>query len=595
MKKNTIAVLPFKNISSDEQNEFFSDGITEEIINALSKIDSLNVISRTSSFYFKDKNLPLRQISEELKANILLEGSTRIYGEQVRITASLIDAENDSGFWSESWDRKMENIFEIQDEVSLVIADKIREQFGHMEIDEHLVEKQTESLDAYQYALKARYHFNKWNPQDVKLSIDLFEKALELDPNHTESVVGLADAYSFMATTQFMPREEAWMKSVEYTQMAYQLDDQNAGVHYLLANMSFFGDCNYKEAGQHAAKSIELKPSYPEAQQYMAFLYILNDEMDKALYHLNIALATDPLNQETLFYKAYYNYRKGDFSESQTILNSLLQKNPKNIPAYVVKVYNLIMMEEYDEALNVLESVAEEIIIPIEKMGMLCLMHIRKGEIEEAQKILSELKLKSQDPTAHQAHSYLYLAYVNFGEYDKALDWLEEAIEMKSSVLMLSFSDSLAHQVKKTSRYQQIKSKIYQKFDSIEEIKNEKPALLDDEMAELYAKSLQKHMIEEEAFLIPNLSLRSLANQLEIHPNKLSWLLNEKLQKNFNEFVNHYRIEYFKKLYLNPENNHISIVGLAYESGFNSKTVFNTYFKKETGMTPKAFLKQNLA
>jgi len=595
VKKNTIAVLPFKNISSDKQNEFFSDGMTEEIINALSKIDLLQVISRTSSFYFKDKKLPLRQISEELDANILLEGSTRIHGEQVRISATLIDAENDVGFWADSWDRKMENIFEIQDEISLKIADKIREQFGHMEIDEHLVKKQTSNLDAYQYALKARYHFNKWNPQDVSLSIELFEKALELDPKHTESAVGLADAYSFMATTQFMPRMEAWMKSVEYTQKAYQLDSQNAGVHYLLANLSFFGDCNYKEAGQHAAKSIALKPSYPEAQQYISFLYILDDKMDKALNHLNMALATDPLNQETLFYKAYYNYRNGDYSNALIILDNLLQNNPKNIPAYIVKVYALIMQEDYERAIDFLESIPEELIIPVEKIGINCLMYIRKGEMAEAQKIIDELKLISNDPTAHQAHSYLYLAYVNMGEFDRALDWLEEFIEKKSSVLMLSLSDPLANQVKETTRYQQIKNQIYQKFDSIEDVKKGKTALLDDEMAELYAKSLQKHMIEEEAFLIPNLSLRALANQLEIHPNKLSWLLNEKLQQNFNEFVNHYRIEYFKKLYLNPENNHISIVGLAYESGFNSKTVFNTYFKKETGMTPKAFLKQNLS
>jgi TolB-like protein len=282
MNQNTIAVLPFKNISSDKQNEFFSDGITEEIINALSKIDSLHVISRTSSFFFKDKNLPLKQISEELNANILLEGSTRVFGEQVRISATLIDAKNDTSFWSESWDRKMENIFEIQDEVSLRIAENIREQFGHFEITEHLVEKQTENLDAYQYALKARYHFNKWNPEDVQKSINLYEKALALDSEHVESVIGLADSYSFMATTQFMPRETAWAKSVEYTQKAFKMDPNNAAVHYLMANLSFFGDCNYAESLQLNSKSIALKPNYPEAQQFMAFLYMLKDNMEEA-------------------------------------------------------------------------------------------------------------------------------------------------------------------------------------------------------------------------------------------------------------------------------------------------------------------------
>jgi YesN/AraC family two-component response regulator len=121
----------------------------------------------------------------------------------------------------------------------------------------------------------------------------------------------------------------------------------------------------------------------------------------------------------------------------------------------------------------------------------------------------------------------------------------------------------------------------------------EKPTLLDTETADVYTDNLLRFIGEEEPFLIPNLSLRSLADQVEIHPNKLSWLLNERMGKNFNEFINHYRIEYFKKLAFNPENSHISLLGLAYESGFNSKTVFNTYFKKETGLTPKEYLKKN--
>lgn len=295
----TIAVLPFTNMSGNEELEYFSDGITEEITNALARIEQLNVTSRTSSFYFKNKKLPVSQIAKELNVSTILEGSVRLAGQTIRITAQLVDAEKDYHFWSETWDRLFENIFEIQDEISLLVADKLREQYGHFEINEHLLERNTQSIDAYDFLLKARFHFNKWNPVDVRKAIKLYEKVILFDPKHTYSYVGLADAYSFLAVTESMP------------------------------------------------------------------------------------------------------------------------------------------------------------------------------------------------------------------------------------------------------------------------------------------------------FLIPNLTLRMLADQLEIHPNKLSWLLNERKGKNFNEFINHYRIQYFKKLALNPENRHISLIGLAYESGFNSKTVFNTYFKKETGMTPKEFLKQN--
>ena len=175
MKKIAIAVLPFINISRDDSQEFFSDGITEEIINALARIRNLKVTSRTSSFFFKGKNVPLKKIAKQLDVEIILEGSVRIVADKVRITAQLIQAKDDFHFWSETWDRQMAAIFEIQDEISLLIAEKLREHLGHMEIEEHLVEKKTDNLDAYSYWLKARYHFNKWNPGDVTLAIELYK------------------------------------------------------------------------------------------------------------------------------------------------------------------------------------------------------------------------------------------------------------------------------------------------------------------------------------------------------------------------------------------------------------------------------------
>ena len=164
----SIAVLPFKNMSSDAENEYFCDGITEEIINALAKIPSLKVTSRTSSFFFKDQDIPIIEIGNKLGVSTILEGSVRQAGDVLRITGQLIQAKDDYHFWSETWDRKMDNIFEIQDEISLEIAEKIRENFGHFELQEHLVSKQTENINAYNYSLLAKYHKNKWNYESEK-------------------------------------------------------------------------------------------------------------------------------------------------------------------------------------------------------------------------------------------------------------------------------------------------------------------------------------------------------------------------------------------------------------------------------------------
>jgi TolB-like protein/AraC-like DNA-binding protein/Tfp pilus assembly protein PilF len=590
MTANTIAVLPFVNRSPDPDNEYFCDGVTEEIINALARIEQLKVTSRTSAFQFKGKSMPVGEIAEQLGVAAILEGSIRLSGKTVRITAQLVQAEEDFHFWSETWDRQLDDIFAIQDEISLLIAEKLREQFGHFEIEDHLVEPQTESLDAYAYALKARYHFNKWNPVDAQKAIGLFNKAVALDPRHTESYVGLADAYGFLAATEFMPPLEAWQKSTAYTQKAFELNPKNAGVHYQLANLAFFVHCDFAKAFEHAQESIRLKPNYPEAQQFISFLYTLEGSMEKAQEHLGLALLIDPLSQETLFFKAFFDYRNSNYEGALRQLNACLVYNPNNIPACIQKSYCLLLMGRYQETLDLINQIPEEIAVKGDRLGINCLAYILSGNEAAATATLEELQAKAQKPDAFQVHSYLFMAYANLGQVDAAFEWLGEVLQLNSSVLLISFSGQLSKGLKDDPRYQQFHHRLYGRKGHHDQ-DSQKQALLDEATAEQYTHQLLQYMEEEAPFLNPALSLRSLGEQIDVHPNKLSWLLNESLGKNYNSFVNQYRVAHFKKLALDPANAHISLLGLAYESGFNSKTVFNTYFKKETGMTPRAFLK----
>ena len=591
VSEKSIAELPFANRSAENNYEYFSDGITEEIINGLTKIDGLKVTSRTSSFFFKNKSIPLKQIAAQLNVDIILEGSVRIADNNLRVSAQLIEAEKDFHFWSESWDRKLENIFEIQDEISLLIADKIREQFGHLEIAEHLVEKKTNSLEAYNYWLKARYHFNKWNPDDVSQSIVYYEKSIKYDPLYTDGWGGLADAYGFMATTQFMPPEDAWKNNVRCTQKAYELDPNHAGVHYLLANLSFFTDSNFKESMAHAQKSVELKSSYPEAQQFMAFLFILSGDFEKAKHHLQFALAVDPLNQETLFYKSYLLYRSREIDQALILLDDLLQKNPENIPAFVVKAYGMLLKKEFSELLPIIENASEKTLIKTEKLGILTLLFVLWGEEERAGEYLGLLEKEAENPVAFQAHSYLFLAYANLHKFDAAFDLLEALLKMKSPIILLSFTDPLVNGLVHDKRYWHFHERLYgSKY--LYSVETDKKPLLDQEACTVFDAKLMEFMIAEQPYLNPSISLRELAALIEIHPNQLSWLLNEYKGKRFNEFINHHRVMHFIELVKNPENANFSILGLAYESGFNSKTVFNTFFKKEMGLTPAAYLKK---
>ena len=587
----SIAVLPFVNMSSSVDNEYFSDGMTEEIINALAKIKELKVTSRTSSFFFKNRNIPISEIGNELKVSTILEGSIRLASKQMRITAQLIDVADDFHFWSETWDREMDNIFEIQDEISLIIADKLREHFGHLEIQEQLVEKQTDNIGAYEYSLKAKFLSNKWNPEDVKTAISLYEKALELDPNHHESHVGLADCYSFMGTTGFMPFEEAWGRTIKYTNQALELNSRSSGVHYQLSNQAFFIECDYGKSLREMKKAIELNPNNAEAQQFLSFLYIIAGEKEKSLDHLEIAHCLNPLSDETHFFRAYYHYMIEDYPRSLELLDICLSANDKNIPAHSIKPLCLLKLGRFEEVISYFDNIPADVVIEGEKTGSIGLAYSLKKDAVNASRYLEKLSAQAKEPNGYTADSYLFMMHAVNGDRDKAFEWVAQAIEKKSSLLLLRYTDPVVASIRNDPRYETLKLSIY-RTDEFEEPIKPKTALLDRNTTTEYSSRLIEHISENKPYLNPDLSLRDLAKQIDIHPNHLSWVLNNSIGLNFNEFINQYRIEAFKSNAKAQENENITIEGLAYESGFNSKTVFNTYFKKETGLTPRQFLKQ---
>lgn len=587
----SIAVLPFKNMSSDVENEYFCDGITEEIINILAKIAQLKVTSRTSSFHFKNKEIPISEIAKTLDVSIILEGSARLAGNVIRITAQLIQAEGDFHFWSETWDRKLENIFEIQDEISILIADKIRENFGHFELQDHLVKKQTNDINAYECSLIAKFHKNKWNAEDIKIAEEYYKKALQLDGNHVESIVGLSDVYSFMAMTGVMSFMDAWSKSNELVNQAYILDPQNPEIYYQKANSSFFTDCNFAEAFAHTTKAIQLKPNYVHAQQFMSFLYILSGNKVKAEEHLDNALGIDPLSQETLFFSAYLDYMSENYSSSLVKLDDCLQVNPKNLPAHSVKCLCLLMLGKYDDVIHYFDDQESGWFVEAERIGAIGLAYALKQDKKNTEACLEILQEHAKSPDGFASDSFVFMIHAVLGNKEKAFDWIRSGIESKSSLLLLRYADPIIKPIKNDPRYKAFHQDIFPSTTNLEVKKSKKP-LLDKEASIAFKTKLFSYIQEEKSYLDPNLTLRSLATQIDLHPNQLSWLLNENIGKSFSEFVNAYRIKTFKQLAQDSKSENLTLIGMAYDSGFNSKTVFNTYFKKETGLTPKQFINE---
>ncbi len=584
--QKSIAVLPFRDLSVDSSNEFICDGITEEIINALAKIDGMKVISRTSSFFFKNHKASLEEIASKLGVAILLEGSAQIHDGKIRVRAKLIDVEEDTHFWSETWDRKLENLFETQDEISLLIADKIREQHGHLNISNQLVSSPTKSFSSYEHLLKGRLHFYKWNPEDTNIAIDHFEKGIELDNGLIEGYLGIADSYSFLAVAGFAPREEAWQKSIVAIESAKKLDPDHAGLNYMLGMQAFFTEADFASALQYGMRSLAAKPTYSEAHQFVSFLHTIRGDFKKGREHILFAKSIDPLNPETIFYEANYYYRTGKYEKAKEILRELLDANDKNLPAIIVCIYILIKEGQLREARQTIDDVPQQAFTPDERLGLLALIDAMKGKSTTH---LQKLELHAQEAEAHHAHAYLFLTYANLSRYDEAFALLDNLFESASSILLLAFSDPLGAPIHSDSRYQQYHDKVYPRV--VQKPKVRKPRQPDSALTNEQVEKIQAFVESERPYLNPSLTLRSLAEQVDIHPNQLSWLLNESIGSNFNEFINIKRIEHFKQLVLDPDNSHISLIGLAYESGFNSKTVFNTAFKKTVGMTPKEFQK----
>jgi AraC-like DNA-binding protein len=280
-----------------------------------------------------------------------------------------------------------------------------------------------------------------------------------------------------------------------------------------------------------------------------------------------------------------------DYHQALEMFNRCLAANDKNIPAHYVKTLCLLQLGRYKEVINYFDTIPADVIIQGEKTGAIGLAYALSHDLENAAIYMAQLLEQAKQADGFQAHSFLFLMYSVLGEHDLAFEWVNQAIKKKSSLVMLRFTDPIVNSLKKDPRYDKWHHAIY-KTEVERKITKKKKPLLDKKTARTYASKLLNYIAENKPYLEPNLSLRTLADQIGIHPNQLSWLLNESLGKNFNEFINHYRIDHFKELAQDLNNSKYTILALAYDSGFNSKTVFNTYFKKETGLTPKQFLKR---
>ena len=290
----SVAVLPFVNLSRDKEDEYFSDGFTEEIINALANVKGVRVVSRTSAFAFKGKNLSIRKIAEELAVASVLEGSVRREGSQLRIVAQLINAADGYHLWSKTYDRELHNVFAVEDELARSIAVALRPQL--LKGASPLVQQPTSSMDAHDLYLKGRHHWNKRTGEDLRKAIALFQQALELDPAYALAHAGLADSYLLLSEYSEAPPAEVIPKAKAHAFKAMELDGTLAEPHATLGLISA-NDYEWRTAEREYKRAIELRPGYATAHHWYALLLTSQARFPEARAEAEQARQLDPASR----------------------------------------------------------------------------------------------------------------------------------------------------------------------------------------------------------------------------------------------------------------------------------------------------------
>jgi len=289
--KPSIAVLPFDNMSADVEQEYFSDGISEDIITDLSKISNLHVVARNSSFVFKNTNVNIKQVATELEVRYVLEGSVRKFGDRVRITAQLIDSRSGGHVWAERYDRVLENIFDLQDEIAGQIVDALRVKISSSE-ERAIEERPTNNVDAYEKYLRARSLLQEMTRENVERAADLFESAIALDPNYVQAMAGLADCGSTLEY-HYEISDKTREKTIAYSKRARELNPNLAETHASYGRVLFFLG-KEEEAIREFETALELSPNSLEGNFYFGVLYLTSGKAEKSLPLMRKAFALAP-------------------------------------------------------------------------------------------------------------------------------------------------------------------------------------------------------------------------------------------------------------------------------------------------------------
>jgi serine/threonine protein kinase/tetratricopeptide (TPR) repeat protein len=422
----SIVVLPFTNMSSDPENEFFADGITEEIINALAQIEDLRVVARTSAFSFKGKHVDLRTVGGRLNVTTVLEGSVRKSGKHLRIMAQLINVADGYHLWSERYDRELQDIFEVQDEIAKTIADRLKITLG-AERRNPLVRAGTKNLEAYQLYLKGRFHWTKRTPDGSRKAIEYFHEAIAKDPAYALAYTGLADAYNEASFLNVFPPREVMPKAKAAATKALEIDDGLAEAHVSLAYASFTYDWDWTAAGRHFEQALTVNPSYVSSLPFYPLFLGSLGRFEEAVAAAKRAVDLDPVSAAGSHFLAVQFYLSRRFDQAIQECHKTLEMDPNYAIAYALLGQAYAGKGLYREALSDLDKYLALSRGSASSLELLGYAHAQLGERNEALRMVEELRELSK--RSFVSSFSFALVHAGLEDRDQAFTWLEKACE----------------------------------------------------------------------------------------------------------------------------------------------------------------------
>ncbi len=385
----SIAVLPFVNMSGDADNEYFSDGLSEDLINALSRLPGLQVASRTSAFRFRGSDLDIRQIGRQLEVATIVEGSVRRAGVRLRVTAQLVSVDNGYHLWSERYDRQMADVFEIQDEiVASIVKAVVPALLGDAG---QAVERSTENTEAYELYLKGRHYWHQRSPSTLRLAIQSVEQAIKIDPEYALAYAGLADCYGILRVYGWLSAEEGRPKAHAAMTKAMTLAPSSWEANFSHAFYWFYFERDWRQAEPHFRKAIAISPRSSLAQAYYAIFLSIQRRQEDAVSHAATACQLDPLSPYIHGAAAVVFNALDRFEDAERAARQTLELQPDYLFGLWQHGIALSGLARHAEAIEALERVVTLSRAPI-FVGILGLAYARSGRRDDATRLLNELE-----------------------------------------------------------------------------------------------------------------------------------------------------------------------------------------------------------